>query len=299
MIAKDKKKYYYYATHIDHNNFKLGIKPWRLEERKDNTLFSFAETTNRGQSVKNNQMGVFIDHKDRLFRKSEYRKISDYLKANIPEQVRRDIKWDGWEEAMKRTNFRFYFRVLLSEKVIDNLPDLSAEQFKTAIEDYIDEVGEFESLDVVTDEEEEYGEAESLFFLRDFVRERRIRKFAKYAYKALYDDTLNGKERTKLIIKLKNNKIMRSYGMGFITSLLPQDRLKDLIFINLNLVADLVPAVHFKYGKEERVTLLERLESINRILSNRSYDIRYMVQNYEGDWTQDIGKLKNELVRVN
>lgn len=293
------KKYYYYGTHIDHNNFKLGVKPWRIEERKDNTLFSFAETTSRGQSTKNNQMGVFIDHKDRYFRSKEYSKISDYLKANIPEQVRREIKWNGWEEALKRNNFRFYFRVLLSDKVLDNLPDITVEQYKTAVEDYIEKVGEIENLNYVSDEDDVSDDAESLYFLRDFIKERRIRKFVKYSYKALFDNSINGRQRTKLILELKSNKIMRAYGMGFISSLLPQDKLKDLIFINLNLVADLVPAVHFKFGKEENVVLLERLESINRILSNRSYDIRYMVQNYEGDWTQDIGKLKNELVPIN
>lgn len=91
-------------------------------------------------------------------------------------------------------------------------------------------------------------------------------------------------ERYDYFLKVKDFPIFLEKGAGFLISLLPQDKIEELVSYELNMSAKDVESVSFKFGKIEEEKLYKSLLYIQSIINNRSFDLRL--------YTDDNGEFK-------
>jgi hypothetical protein len=62
--------------------------------------------------------------------------------------------------------------------------------------------------------------------------------------------------------------------MGFLISLIPEEKLFDFVYINLDFIAHEVEPIKSEYGTLNYRALYKEIGTIQSRLSNRSYDLR-------------------------
>jgi hypothetical protein len=89
-------------------------------------------------------------------------------------------------------------------------------------------------------------------------------------------------ERYNAFLQVKDFPIFLEKGAGFLISLIPQDKIENLVGYELSMSAKGVEAVSFKFGKVEQEDLYKSLLYIQSVINNRSFDLRlYTDQNGE------------------
>jgi hypothetical protein len=89
-------------------------------------------------------------------------------------------------------------------------------------------------------------------------------------------------ERYNAFLQVKNFPIFLEKGAGFLISLVPQDKIENLVGYELSMSAKDVEAVSYKFGKIEQEDLYKSLLYIQSVINNRSFDLRlYTDQNGE------------------
>ena len=73
---------------------------------------------------------------------------------------------------------------------------------------------------------------------------------------------------------LRNKSKFRKLGVGFIMSLIPEEKLKDHLQVKLEISARDKEKVEFTYGNQELSQLYHQLQHVQNAINNRSYDLR-------------------------
>lgn len=89
-----------------------------------------------------------------------------------------------------------------------------------------------------------------------------------------FSSEATSQERYDYFLKVKDFPIFLEKGAGFLISLLPQDKVEELVSYELSMSAKDVESVSFKFGKPEEEELYKSLLYIQSIINNRSFDLR-------------------------
>jgi len=80
-------------------------------------------------------------------------------------------------------------------------------------------------------------------------------------------------EKAKAFFELRDNELFVEVGSGFLISMLPKERLSDLIFFKFSLVADQERPIYFEWGKAEDRKIYQAAAYIRAVLSQRNSDL--------------------------
>lgn len=221
-----------------------------------------------------------------IFDSDDLKDFKREVKATIPEEWYKQIDWRNFNSQQDHRNTYLNYQIVFHEAALDAIPMMSKEALKKRIWAYLATLPK-DYLNWVTASkpylpgDEPSAAASSL--------DRFSQDVDLIADKLTI--TLDSSQKTSnfkridAFLSLRQNDLFKTVGPGLVLSLLPKDHLEDLLFFKLTLDGGATEKVNFSRGKEPLSKIYTALEQIQKILNDRSIDLRVMLDEHGGAQT--------------
>lgn len=203
---------------------------------------------------------------------NKFQAIKMRLKKAMPLMVFNSIPWESWGQTGKDkfTNFGLRYDFVMSPEAIRETPELSANEIGQLFTQRMLKKG-LTYRDYFTPRRthhrdrhrSDWNSAEQRF-------NRSLRRFSNKLQDVL-DQSLLIETRLAVLHKLRENRLFKESGLGFIMSLLP-DRISEYYHLDLNLSSN-EAQIDFNYGDSEISSLYKKLITIKAALDDDALDI--------------------------
>lgn len=271
------RKKFYYPTYTYSKDSKLDLWILKSKERLIKTYFGLSPVDEHGIGHGHTDIGFTYDRKDQSFNPMEQANFRQVVSDMLPDYLHDQIDWKEWENHKDRNSAVAYFQVIFKKQAFDNLKGYTVEDITKALSRYYKDRELYNSTTV--------GSALRRFWhsISNVENNSRadFKHIARKLYKVFNDDNIDGKERLNILMKLRKKSVFKKVGYGFLMSLIPEEQLEDLVYIRLNLHARDSDEVKFNIGHSSYSSLYKELMYVNKILNDRSYDLRLDEQEIE------------------
>lgn len=274
FIDKNEKNLdFLYPTSTKYTESKLGRWIFDLKDQSFQTKFGLIpRLPNGAKNFKNPDYGLAFERRDKYFSENEQMYVGKFIIDQIPEKISMDINFGEWVNGKIKTDARIFLQLILKADGFDYLKEYSKEEIKKRLIAYIYQKGIFDENN------------------QSFTKAKKINKLAEAIFQALQNEENDKQEMTKNIVKLNEHDLFEKIGTGFLISLLPEDQLKELIYLKIEMIAPKVAPLYFEFGTLKYKALLNELNIIHSRIANRTYDLR--VTNQDLEMEEENSKLR-------
>lgn len=257
--------------------FETHFGKWFLE-LKDQTFqnnFGLIPRFNMEDSkLKNPELGVTFERKDKYFTINEQKTVVRFLTTQIPEEFLKDIDISQWQDGNKKEDSRIYFQLILKAQGFEYLKNLSATELRKKIIIFVQE-----KINIHLADDEDLDDLSStkfkeFLFVNRFIKKERLISLADKLAIILKNENKNSEEMIKKLVALNDHGLFDRLGIGFLISLLPKDKLSELVYLKLEMIGKDLKSIDKEIGTLNYKVLYKELNEIQARLSNRSTDLR-------------------------
>lgn len=285
FIDKNEKNLeFYYPTFSKYIETHFGKWVFELKDQSFQNNFGLIPRFNLEDStVKNPDIGLTFERKDRYFTNYEQRAVEKFMITQIPAIFAKDIDLSQWSDGTKKTDSRIFFQLVLKAQGFHFLKNIPAADLRKKLLAYIQEKKKIHVLmddeieTPATDSGEDLSKVEKLkdfLFINRFIERERLEKLASSLSRILNNETTNSELKLKQLIGLNEFGVFDRIGVGFLISLLPQDKLTELLYLKLEMIGKDLKPIDVEIGTLNYKVLYKELTQVQSRLSNRGYDLR-------------------------
>ena len=270
----EKDLQFYYPTYSKYIESHLG--KWFFDLKDQNFQNNFAlipRAQDEDAKKRDPDLGLTFERKDRYFTTYEQKCVERFMLSQIPVELAKNIDLSQWKDGKKKMDSRIFFQLILKSQGFPYLKQYTAAELRTRIIEYIDRVRKFHFIDDGTVEDPQLTKLKDFLLLNHFIEKKMLLRLADQLANILLNST-NSEEMTKKLVELNEGGVFDKIGVGFLISLLPQDKLQDLVYLKLDMIGKDLKAVEIEYGTLNYRALYKELTEVQSRLSNRSYDLR-------------------------
>lgn len=226
-------------------------------------------------------IGVRYDRKDKLFFNNEQSDVLEFLKQNIPAKYLSSLSLNSWLGSGFKVDAKVFAQVVIKSGAMNYLKTVPSETIKIKLIAFLKSVGALHKKSQFQDADErvylsidqlkqqDYYESADIDHMVDIFKEAFV-----FGQKVHRHDLNN-------LIKMYREDLFQKYGLSFLISLLPENKLNELIYIRLNLQAKDEKEISFEFGKLVYKPIYDELATLQDRLSNRGYDLRIKASDLE------------------
>jgi hypothetical protein len=242
---------FFYPTYTHYTRSLLGNFLWGYEDIQALTCFGLLprETDLAGNKIP--EIGLNFDRTDAILTAHEQRKVHKIINKQVPNSIMKKINWEDWLAPNNKYASRISFRLIINSEAYPYLKNYTEGEFQ---EKYL-----------------KYAKTKKFKYM---VEEKRIRSLASSVYKILQNNAGAAEDSIRKLIELNKHQIFADSGVGFLISLLPEEKLNELLYIKIELLAQDQKTIKLDFGKMNHQMLYTELAEIQSKIGNRSYDLR-------------------------
>lgn len=238
---------------------------------------------------KNPDFGITFERKDKYFRGPEQKMIQKFLIGQIPAKFSEKLDLPEWKDGERKIDTRIYFQLVLKAQGFKYLRDYSKEDLRKLLVAYTVKKKKEHVLD---NSDTTLSKLKDFLFINRFIKEERLENLADDIYTILKNKEDDSEIMTRNLVKLNEHGIFNKIGVGFLISLLPQEKLEELIYFKIEMTGKDLGAVNYEYGKLNYRALYNELAQAQSRISNREYDLRVTDADHEMENT-DVSEDKS------
>ncbi|PCJ16281.1 MAG: hypothetical protein COB02_16650 [Candidatus Cloacimonadota bacterium] len=184
----------------------------------------------------------------------EFKKLKNYLKQNLPASIYQNLdqKMGLRKEAIKRLFFNF--QVYFHRKAFFSLANLDKESLSIEFENYVQKNNYRKKLTYGYNLKRLLNDLQSVFSSNNF--------------------KTSLQNQIKQAMKLKDNELFNDIGLGFLLSLLDQDKLDEYIHVVIHSRAISENGFDFHWGSVKNSKLYKHLHYMQSLMNERTLEIR-------------------------
>ncbi len=263
---------FYYPTYSKYIETKFG--KW-IFDYKDQTFQNnyglISRKKDENGKVKSPDYGLTFERKDKYLKAGEQRSVEKFMINQIPSVVGPMVDISEWKEIADKTDTRIYFQLILKSQGFKYLKNFTQAEIKERLFAF---VAQKEKLRVLNGDDNAWEKLQNFLFVNRFVKEERLGQLAAKIFNILANTENDAEKMLSRLVNLNDSGIFDKIGSGFLISLLPQDKLKDLIYFKLEMTAMGLKPVSAEFGTQNYKALYKELENVQSRISNRSFDLR-------------------------
>lgn len=270
LDSEDQPSYFRYHTFQRLKRASAFFSFWKTESL---SRASILLSSDKNMAIKEIKDIIFEwDYRDKKLSPSEFRMIQDAVRQNIPQRLYSQIDWSPWLPKKQRVNARIVMGSVLHPEALNYVGVSGFEGLKRSLESYLREIPAPEaspsnSFPVTHEDDRDH---------RDVVQKYQEDIFTiSLKLSQVFDSRgqVTPEEKSKAFADLRFNNLFIEIGPGFLISLLPQDKLHELLFFKFSVVADNEPPIHFEWGEVQDRRVYQAVTYIRAVLSERSHDL--------------------------
>jgi len=214
--------------------------------------------------------------------------IKSYLERSAPAAIK-DIDWSKIESLPKLINGYVQTQILFHEETLQAISgNLSAGEIYTKLRKLVDEHPEKNWLPVTMNTQ---GQNPEMAQTQDKFEED-IQTMT-YKFNTLLNDP-SPEKKLEALAELKMIQLFQEIGPAFLFSLLPKEKIKDLVYVKVNAGSSKGALINHNFGKEDLSALYSSLQFMLALINDRGFDLRVQL---EGNGYQ-IFKMKNDPTNI-
>lgn len=269
---KEKDLQFYYPTYSKYIEAKFGKKFFQLKDQSyQNNFGLIPRFKSEDSTLKNGDLGLTFERKDRYFTSYEQKAVEKFMLSQIPTSMARNIDFSQWKDGSKKMDSRIFFQLILKAQGFEYLKNYPVEELRKKIIIYVNEKRKLHVIER-TDDDNAAEELKSFLLLDHWIEKERLLSLANKIAVTLAKS--NTEEMIKDFISLSEGGVFDKIGVGFLISLLPQDKLEDLVYLKLDMIGKDLTPINTEVGKLNWRALYKELNEVQARLSNRGYDLR-------------------------
>lgn len=264
------RQHFYYPIQTKTWEQKIRLGLFKTKERVSKSYFALVPTDAEDNGVKFSDFGLRYERQDKLFRDDEQAHVREFMANNLPSSVFESIDWKDWTNFRNKKDARMFYQIVLKASAFDQIPKMTKKELKIALYDYVKTKTHFAGnpLDWTWDRAVDLLSTESL------TKKWQLKSLAKKLHPILYNEKITGKQRVDKLMDIRNRNKFREFGIGFIMSLIPENKLADNLQVKLEASAKDMEDVEFTFGNQDLSKLYHQLQHVQNAINNRSYDLR-------------------------
>ena len=275
FIDKNEKSLaFYYPTFSKYYEGHYGLGIFQSKDQSfQNNFGLLPQFTLEDGKVKNPDIGLTFERKDRNFTTSEQKTIEEFLIEQIPAELVKEVDLSEWKNGELKNDTRIFFQLVLKSRAFNYLRNLSAEDLRKNILKFY---SERKKIHVIDNEIEDLNvnKLKDFFLIDKYIQKERLLTLADSLAEILQDKTNNSEQMLTRLIALNEQGDFDTLGLGFLISLVPQDKLLELVYLKLEMFGKDLKPISKEIGTLNYVALYKELNEIQSRLSNRSYDLQ-------------------------
>ncbi len=276
FIDKNEKNLeFFYPTYSRYMETHLGQK-WifDLKDQSFQNNFGLIPRFNLEDSKeKNPEVGFTYERKDRYFTSSEQKAVEKFLLGQIPTSMLGEINFDDWRDGIKKTDSRIFLQLILKAQGFPFLKNIPEEELRKKLIDYVDERQQVHVIDM-SKSDTALDNLKDFLFISRFIKISQLNLLARSISKILKNEDNNAETMLTKLVGLNEFGLFDRIGVGFLISLLPKDKLNELVYVKLEMSGKDLNPISVEKGSLNYRALYKELTSIQSRISNRSYDLR-------------------------
>lgn len=283
---KEKNLEFYYPTFSKYMETHFGKWFFELKDQSFQNNFGLIPRFNTEDSFgKNPDIGLTFERKDRYFTAYEQKAVERFMITQIPAVFAKDIDFSQWEDGVKKIDSRIFFQLVLKAQGFNYLKNIPAAVLRKKLAEYVESkkqlhvIDEQEEIDNdgTIDSAENLSRVEKLkdfLFINRFIEKERLDSLAANLTRILNNQNSSSEEKLNKLVSLNEFGVFERLGVGFLISLLPQDKLTELVYLKLDMIGKDLKPINVEVGTLNYRALYKELTQIQSRLSNRGYDLR-------------------------
>lgn len=269
---KENNLEFFYPTSTKYMESKLGKWIFDLKDQSYQNNFGLIPRFNAENTKERNpDFGLSFERRDKFFGSSEQRLVQKFLVGQVPRGIGAQIDFKEWRSAADKTDSRIFLQLVLKAEGFDYLKSYSQEELHERLVTFSLEKSNISVLDRA---ESEWDKLKDFLFITRYINQERLKNLSQEIYRILKNEQNDSEIMLKELVKLNESGIFNKIGVGFLISLLPEEKLKDLIYVKLEMTAKDLKAINFEFGKLNYKALYDELIDVQSRIANRSYDLR-------------------------
>lgn len=287
---KEENLEFFYPTYSKYIETKTGTWIFELKDQSFQNNFGLIPKFGiEDVKTKNPDLGLTFERKDRYFTEYEQKAILKFLYTQMPTSFSKDIDLSQWKTKETKVDSRIFFQLILKSQGFSYLKNIPPETMRKKLFEYIKEK---KTTNIDNDGPDDPMSLPKLEKLKDFlnisrfIKKEQVERLASSLSTILKDKNKNSEEMTKELVALNETGIFDRIGLGFLISLLPQEKIADLAYMKLNIIGKELNPVNVEVGTLNYEALYKELTLIQSRLSNRGYDLRISEEDREMEDTE-------------
>ena len=199
----------------------------------------------------------------------DFAEIQRIVRETIGESEFNNIDWQKWSRfSADKINGYFKQEVFFNPEALQALPQMSAEEIAQRFKEYVEVKGRPRSRPF-------FGGNGLWDYILPWIHSFTgdIGRVAEYL-EVIVTPTKDVEQRFDAFESLQKIPIWKERGMGFLMSLLPDDKRNQLLRYEMVLSAKEMPTINYAFGSFAEEKLYRALIYIQYIINNRAFDLR-------------------------
>lgn len=247
----EKDTEFWYPTYNHYSRSMLGNYLWGYEDVQSLTCFGLLPKNNDLSGQKIPEIGINFDRTDAIFTPHEQRKLKRKINSQVPASLMKKIDWNDWLSLHNKHSSRISFKFIINSDAYSYMKEYSEIELQKK---YL-----------------EYAIAKNInHFNLDYYSQ----KIASKIYNILQNKNGNAESAIKELIDLNKSSLFEESGIGFLASLLPEEKLEELLYLKIEMLALDEKTIKLEFGTIKHEMLYQELAEIQSKIANRSFDLR-------------------------
>lgn len=202
---------------------------------------------------------------------ADYRKVQEHVRRIIPAGEYAKIDWKNWDfSGGERVNGYFKNQLFFRPEALALMPTLNAATAYKLLRAYIEKTGQPKA-----DPYHQDFSQDNLSYRQTWVDkyDMDIQYMSQYL-SVVFQSGYAPQERYEKFKLLKDYPLWQERGAGFMFSLIPANRLAEVVSYEMTFSAKGVEPISARFGNFKEAELYNSLMYIQSIINNRSFDLR-------------------------
>jgi hypothetical protein len=268
-----------YPTYTKYIETKFGKWIFDLKDQSLQTNFGLIPKINSEESKnKNPDFGLNFERRDKSLSAIEQRAVQQFMVGQIPRKLGGMVDLSEWKSGVNKQDTKINFQLILKAQGFNYIKGITEKDLTTQLMAY---VLEKKKLYVLDNSDTAWKKLNDFLFIGQFIKDGLVKELGKELYNILKNSENDTELMLIRLVKLNSNNIFDKIGVGFLISLLPEEKLEELVYFKLEMTAKNLKALTFESGQLSYQRLYKELGEIQTRIGNRSYDLRLTKEDQE------------------
>ena len=273
MIDKNENnRDFFYPSYSRFKETKFGKFVFDFKDQMyQNNFGLIPRTKSEDGKKKNPDFGMTFEKNDKYLLESEQKVIAKFLMGLVPRSLEQKLGLSEWRSNEKKIDSKIFFQLVIKADAFNHLKLLEKDFIQQSLITFVEDK---KNLKLIANADDALEKIKDFLFVSRFITKESLLKLGEEIHTILQDKEQNSENMTAQLVRLNQEGIFSRIGIGFLISMLPEEKLNEMVYLKIVMNAKELKPITNEFGTLNNRALYKELTEIQSRITNQSYDLR-------------------------